>query len=282
MVGIPADAGPTADTLAPGIVHRAIPTGGDAGVDIVDVDLTRASARPAIVTGTVRQGYGPAYTPQDWLARTRALAAVNGGYFGREDGQGRKEFIGLLVRRGRVMHPAPSLTGQGSATLAPGRYVRSAFGLTHWGQPMIAWVSSQPFLAVYENPVIRHGRPRPWPVESAVGCGPTLIQHGQIVVTDRLERLASPGPRPRTFVAYDGPAGRPRHFILGIASNMTFSDLAAFLASYFSRYDGTPAEAAMCLDGGASTQMSYRLNQAVRSPLFTGVTVPDAVVIMPH
>lgn len=118
-------------------------------------------------------------------------------------------------------------------------------------------------------------------MRDVVGCGPTLIQQGKSVVTDRLERLASPGPLPRTFVAYDGPAGRPAHFLLGIASGMTYPDLAAFLTDYFARYDGTRAEAAMCLDGGASTQLSYRRRNTVQSPRFTGVTVPDAVVIRP-
>ena len=38
----------------------------------------------------------------------------------------------------------------------------------------------------------------------------------------------------------------------------------------------------MCLDGGASTQLSYRKHATVQSPRFTGVTVPDAVVILPR
>ena len=93
------------ETLAPGVVHRAIPTGDGVGLDIVDVDLTHSPAHPAIVTGPVRHGSGPASTPQDWLTKTHALAAVNGGYFGEDYGKGNKEFIGLLVRRGRVAHP---------------------------------------------------------------------------------------------------------------------------------------------------------------------------------
>ena len=37
----------------------------------------------------------------------------------------------------------------------------------------------------------------------------------------------------------------------------------------------------MCLDGGASTQMTYRLSGALQSPRETGVTVPDALVLLP-
>ncbi len=279
ITGPAASDAPAADVLAPGVVHRAIPTGPGAGVDLVDVDLARSSARPAIVTGPVAHGMGPARTPEGWLTQTHALAATNGGYFGQEDGAGDKEFIGLLVRRGRVVRPAPPLTGQGSATLAPGRYVRSAFGVTRAGTPLIAWAATTPALMSYDAPLIAHRQPRPWTAWDAVGCGPTLIQNGKMIVTDRRERLASPGDRPRTFVAYDGLPGKPVHFVLGVALAMTFADLAAFLQAYFLRVDGTRARAAMCLDGGESTQLSYRLGNGIISPRQTGVTVPDAVVI---
>ena len=270
------------ETLAPGVVHRSIPIGDGTGIEIVDVDMAHSPARPAIATGTVRHGRGPAWTPQDWLTKTGALAAVNGGYFGQEDADGHKEFVGLLVRHGRVAHPAPPLTGRGSATLKPGRYVRSAFGLTRAGRPLIAWAATTPALGAYDAPLIRPHALRPWPAVDAVGCGPTLIQCGWVVVTDRLERLASPEARPRTFVAYDGPKGHPGHFVLGIASGMTYQDLAVFLLAYFPRCDKTRAQAAMCLDGGASTQLSYWQDHAVQSPRFTGVTVPDAVVLLPR
>ena len=37
----------------------------------------------------------------------------------------------------------------------------------------------------------------------------------------------------------------------------------------------------MCLDGGASTQMTYAAGGAAQSPRETGVTVPDALVLLP-
>ena len=75
--------------------------------------------------------------------------------------------------------------------------------------------------------------------------------------------------------------GRPKHLLVGTASGTDFHALAAFLVGYFPRHDGTRAEAAMCLDGGASTQMTYRANGALQSPRETGVTVPDALVLVP-
>ena len=278
-----------ADTLAPGVVHRAIPTTAGAGVDLVDIDLERSQCRLTLQTQgiTLSQGrvVGAAFTPRDWLVRTHGLLVVNGGYFGGEDGAGRKEFVGLLVQRGRVRHAAPPLFGSGSATIRKGAYVRSAFGLEPEGTPSIAWAATAPSrpqsLRRYAGPM----RPEsaPWAAADAVGCGPTLIAKGKIVVTQYQERLVSPGPEPRTFAAYDsGANGRPKHLVVGIASGSDYGALAAFLSRYFPQYDKTQAEAAMCLDGGASTQMSYVLNGKTQSPRETGVTVPDALVLLPR
>ena len=277
-----------ADTLAPGVLHRAIPLPDGSGIDLIDIDLQHAQARLTIQTRGVqlaeRRVVGEAYTPHEWLTRLGGLAAINGGYFGAyEDAQGRKEFVGLLVQNGRVRHAAPPLHGSGSATIRPGQYVRSVFGLTKDGEPLIAWVASDlghpQSLRLYDSPMAKHGTP--WHMTNAVGCGPKLISQGRRLVTQYQERLASPGPRPRTFVAYDAVEGRPRHLVFGMASGADFHYLAAFLAAYFPKYDHTHAEAAMCLDGGASTQMTYRLHGALQSPRETGITVPDALVLQP-
>ncbi len=277
----------SADILAPGVVHRAIPTRAGAGIDLVDVDLTRSHCRLTIQTRgiTLSGGHvvGQAWTPHEWLTRTHGLLAVNGGYFGQEDGAGRKEFVGLLVQHGRVRHAAPPLTGSGSPTIRQGRYVRSAFGLGQNGAPSIQWAatdrSNPQSVTAYAGPMSRQSAA--WSVSDAVGCGPTLISQSRIVVTQYQERLVSPGPEPRTFVAYDGLADHPKHLVIGIASGADFSELAAFIARYFPRYDHSRAEAAMCLDGGASTQMTYVVDGAAQSPRETGVTVPDALVLLP-
>ncbi len=275
-----------ADTLAPGVVHRAIPLSLGTGIDLIDIDLDKSQARWTIQTRGIQMAngsmVGQAYTPREWLTRLNGLAAVNGGYFGREDAQGRKEFVGLLVQKGRVRHAAPPLHGQGSPTIRPGQYVRSAFGLTSNGTPRIVWAASDPghpqSLRRYDGPMSHSSAS--WRIAEAVGCGPTLISQGRFVVTQYQERLTSPGPRPRTFVAYDSANGRPKHLLVGMASGADFHTLAAFLLGYFPRYDKTRAEAAMCLDGGASTQMTYRLNGALQSPRETGMTVPDALVLL--
>jgi hypothetical protein len=277
-----------ADTLAPGVLHRAIPFPDGTGIDLIDIDLQHTQAQLTIQTHGVQlasgRAVGQAYTPHEWLTRLGGLAAVNGGYFGTyEDAQGRKDFVGLLVQGGRVRHAAPPLHGSGSPTIRAGHYVRSVFGMTKDGRPYIAWVASEPghpqSLRSYTSPMAP--RSTPWHIADAVGCGPTLIFQGRRLVTQYQERLANPGPRPRTFVAYDVRKGKPTHLVFGIGSNIDFHRLAAFLATYFPKYDHTHVEAAMCLDGGASTQMTYRLHGAPQSPRETGVTVPDALVLLP-
>ena len=276
------------EVLAPGIVHRAISTGDSSGIDVIDDDLGASSARWTIQTQgvTLAGGHvvGQSFTPHDWLTRTHGLAVVNGGYFGLiEDTLGRKDFVGLLVQKGKVRHAAPPLTGQGSPTIPRGRYIRSAFGLTQSGQPRIAWAATRPgkpqVMDVYDSPMgkLHSG----WRIASAVGCGPMLIAAGKIVVTDSWERLVSPGPRPRTFVAYDSENGRPKHLLVGIASASDFPALAKWIAGYFRQYHRTRAVAAMCLDGGASTQISYTLHGTPQTPRETGVTVPDVLVLLP-
>ena len=268
-------------------MHRAIPTTPGAGIDLVDIEFAETNCRPAIETHGIALSngrvVGQAFTPHEWLTRTGAILAVNGGYFGAEDGAGRKEIVGLLVQGGRVRHAAPPLTGSGSPTIRRGQYVRSAFGLTADGTPAIVWAATDPRrpqgVRRYAGPMQRDSRA--WAIQNAVGCGPTLIAGGKIVVTQYQERLVSPGPRARTFVAYDSAGGRPKHLVIGIASGSEYAALAAFLARYFPKYDGTRAEAAMCLDGGASTQMTYLLNGKAQSPRETGVTVPDALVLRP-
>ena len=152
------------------------------------------------------------------------------------------------------------------------------------GTPSIVWAATKPSnsqaVTAYAGPMGR--RSAVWDAADAVGCGPTLISQSKIVVTQYQERLVSPGPEPRTFVAYDGLAGHPQHLVIGIASGADFAELAVFLARYFPRYDHSRAEAAMCLDGGASTQMTYAAGGAAQSPRETGVTVPDALVLLPR
>ena len=274
-----------AETLAPGVVHRAIPTGDGAGVDIVDVDLAHATARPAIVTGTGRStGAGRPCTPQDWLTKTHALAAVNGGYFGQEDGDGPQG-----VRRpagaagaGGARRAAADGAGE-SRRCAPGRYVRSAFGLTRDGPPAIAWAAATPTPAGLRRAA--HQPPSPAPLAGRVRrrlradadpAGPSR-RHGPAGAPRQprrpaahLCRLRRPGRQARAL----RPRHRVRHDLPGpgrVPRATTFP--ATMGRGPRRRCAWTAARPPSSVTGRSG---------AVQSPRFTGVTVPDAVVILPR
>jgi hypothetical protein len=276
------------EPLARGVIHYAIPTGDSSGIDIIDLDLTKSAAHLAVGAEGIREDGGSVVgnplTPTMWVKRG-ALAAVNGGYFGDDHGSS-KEVVGLLVVNGRVRHAAPALVGHGGEGLSAGHYVRSAFGLMSGGVPEITWAASEPgkpqILRSYSTATptsLMSGRP--WRPRAAIGCGPTLIHNGRSIASDRKERLVSEGQLPRTFVAYDRVDGRPRHVIVGITNAATFDELTAYIRDYFPKYDHTRVWAAMCFDGGSSTQMTYKIDGNLTAPRETEVGVTDCLLVMP-
>lgn len=268
-------------------MHAAIPLSLSTGIDLIDVDLAASNYRPAILAENVslsRLGLaGDAYSPSAWLARRQALAVVNGGYFGRGK-QDRKEIIGLFVKNGRILRPAPPIRGQGGAFVGAGLYVRSAFGITREGNPQIAWASTPSHggegVYAYVTPNDPHGGRR-WNIQDAIGCGPMLVRAGRPVVTDHQERLVDDLRTARTFVAYDTIQGHPRHFVIGVANAATYKDLAQALIRYYARAHGTKPARAMCVDGGSSSQLSYKSGGQTLTPLATSVAMPTAIAIVP-
>ena len=291
---------PQKDVLAPGVVHRSIPYGADgAGIDLIDVDLRAAHVQLRVATDGLRSAhgrtFGNTFTPAEWLGKTHAQAAVNGGYFGETDGEFRSEVMGLLVQNGKVVHGAS--------------VPHAALLLDAKGRAQIAWASSRRGAVVLSDapspfrkregrkniffPLSRSDEGGPHvqargagsrvgegATFSAVGCGPMLVWNGKVRVTDTEERLASLGAQARTFVATDA-AGQ--HVVFGMASAAEYTHLAAFLVGYFPCYDHTRAGRAFCLDGGSSSQLTYQLPDGTgRSPRQTGVAVPDALVLLPR
>ena len=273
--------------VAPGVIVRTIPRGGIAGESdaaVIEVDLSAAQVQCRVAAEDVRieQGrvYGAARTVREWCRRQNAVAGINGGFFGLTSG-GRKEIIGLLARNERV-------ESSGKLVRSPRdprrRFVRAVLGFDRSGMPHIGWAVGQrgraAMLTEYLQP-LNPVRQQFWTVDSAVACGPLLIRNGRIGVTDREERLASPPPLRRTFAAYSINAGRPKRLVLGIGESMTFADAASFLDRYFRERFGTPPEAAMCLDGGASSQLSFRKDGDIADVRPTGVSVPTAILVIP-
>jgi hypothetical protein len=263
---------------------RTFEPGGLAGVSgaaVLDLDLAaglRAHVAAANVKLTDGRVFGDARTVREWCQSTGALAGVNGGFFGLTQRE-RKEVIGLLAIDGAVASAGRMVR---SPTNRSRRFVRSVLGFDSEGMPHIGWAVGQRgragILTEYLTP-LNPTRQRFWTVDSAVACGPRLIQNGRIAVTDRQERLVNPPPLRRTFAGYNVMSGKPRFLVLGIAESMTFQNVAGFLDRYFRKYHETPCAEAMCLDGGASSQLAYRAKGALEDISETDVTVPSAVLV---
>ncbi len=278
------------ETLASGVTHRVEAAPNGTQVDVIDTDLTASEVVPKIIASHIELAGGKvaaaALTPAEWQLQTHAIAVVNGGYFGDEHPDGTKDVVGLLVQAGHVRHAAPPLRGAGSPGIKPGYYMRSAFGIMADGTPSITWAATalgkpQQVLS-YAHPTARTVRKGvDWPAWEAVGCGPSIFQNGKSVITARQERLASPEERPRTFLAYDLVVGVPTHFVIGVAASATYTDISGFLKQYYQHHYGTTPEAAMCVDGGSSTQLTYQSQDGIHSPIDTGIAVPDCIALCP-
>ena len=261
-----------------GVHYRRLATP-ESPIWLVDVDLTQPGIRVGVACRRLKRDesprYGDALTAGEWCSATGAVAAVNGGYFGDSDG-GRKEIVGLLASRGEVLSGARRRRG------SRGGYVGSVFGVDPDGAPGIRWAigsrGRQADLTVFDHPEGRAQATR-WRVRDAVGCGPTLVHEGRLRVTDRQERLASRGRLPRTFVCYSVRDGRTDRLVLAVAASMEYSDAARFITGYFPSTHRQRCWAAMCLDGGGSSQLAYVREGRVSTPAPSPVTVPTAVVV---
>ncbi len=257
-------------TVAQGVLYRYIPEG-DILVQgtrsdalILDVDLRTPGLRvEAAAEHAARQPNGAvfadAHTVREWCQQTHAIGGINGGFFGKTQGE-TKEVMGLLLTGGQVLSPGRKVRSPSNPS---NQFVRCALGFTASGTPRIGWLTSDRDNGVHSvNRPLNPTSNQLWNLRSAVSCGPRLIADGQLMVTDHEERLVSPRALPRTFVAYDmegkGRARRPRHLLLGIAMEMTFADVAAFTQRYFRTMHHTECADALCLDGGSSSQLVYR------------------------
>ncbi len=269
--------------VARGVHYRAIPendplTNGSP-VWLVEAELGIPGPVIRVVSSGLREResprYGDCHVAALWCATTGAVAAINGGYFGDGDDK-RKEIVGLLVGDRMVLSSGSQRRG------SRGPYVRSVFGVGLDGSPGIRWATgrrgSKADLQWYSDPEQSQASGT-WSVREAVGCGPTLVVGGKVRVTDRQERLVSPGRLPRTFIGYSSRSGKPDRLVMAVGQAMEYSDAAAFMAGYFRRELKTECERAMCLDGGASSQIACVADGNVVEPYAAYVKVPTAVAI---
>ncbi len=280
---------PPGQTVAPGIVLHSLPAGDEtspaSAVYVLDVDLRRSDVRPRVVTQAPavqkNRVFANSYTVREWCERSGAVGGINGGFFGQTDGD-RKEVIGLLAAGGAVVSSGRLVR----STSHPGRrFARCVLAFTPDGLPHIGWAVGErgrsALLTAFTQPVNPVSQAY-WNAESAVACGPRLVEGSRTHVTDREERLVNPPRLWRTFVGYSMEAERPRFLALCIGQSMTFADAAEFLQRYFRRYHGVACQEGMCLDGGASSQLVYRAGSELVDVRPNTTTVPDAVVVAPR
>ena len=197
------------------------------------------------------------------------------------------QVIGLIVQNGKIVSPNPLYDGLKDNAKRPGHYVRGGVGFDKDGAPSITWPATDANWK-RNSDVVSYTSPTPsgadigtkWSVRDAVVCGPVIAHDGHIAISDYPEHLVMASEYPRTFVAYDGN-GASKHFVLGVITGAYFPYLARFLEYYFRVVDDTHLGSAVCLDGGPSSQLSFRQGHNIVSPLATGVECPDAIILVP-
>ncbi len=267
---------------------------------VLDVDLTSHSVRLQVAADSPvrRKGgkvFGISHTVRDWCVMNGAIGGVNGGFFGQTDGDN-KQAEGLLAVEGKVYNSGRWI----KSTRRPGEsFLRCALAIRSDGSPQIGWATCQADgeMLMYDRP-LSPARSRSFNVSSAVACGPRLVVNGSEQVSDETERLVSSLALPRTFVAYDytkelhSGERKPHHFVMGIAMQMNYHEVARFLQSYFRKHHDAECGEAMCLDGGSSSQLVYHApshnNHSVTEKAAddwidarpSRVTVPTALLVL--
>lgn len=273
-------------TVSSGVIFSRSGPRGD-GFQTLAIDLAKAPVRPVVAAQNVsRQGnnfVGDAFTVRDWCEKNAAVGGLNGGYFGvtYDDIGSRKQIVQLAVVNGKVVAPGSDTP----SSRTPGeRYLRSAIGFYADGTPEITWATGtvKNIIRTYASPTNPDHRKTWKGIQYAVACGPRLYARGTRRITDKEERLVSPGNLIRAFVAYDTDrAGKPVHFVMGRADSASYTEVADFLESFFTKQYKTKPHEAMCLDGGSSGQLVYKSGNELVDAEPTGVRVPTALLLVP-
>lgn len=168
-----------------------------------------------------------------------AVLAVNGGYF-EVDAEKRLSPSGLLAQGGRTLHPYRKGAGSGVLTIVDGR-------------PAIGWSGDDP----------------PAPVDAALQAGPLVVDPGG------RNGINTDGPRAARTALCLTPA---RAVVVVVDGAVSLYELGALLARP-QPAGGFGCERALNLDGGTSTQASFRLADVAWLELEALRKVHDFVVV---
>lgn len=197
-------------------------------------------------------------TVASFAAADDVLVAANGGYYG-----GGQSFS-LVVDRGTALASNIAALNRSGTTFFP---TRGAFGITRSGQPEVAWVYNVDGVQTrYPAPSPNApGSPQPrptaafpaggapWPVETAIGGGPVLVQGGRVDPTWTEEvffggsGVDTTSTRARTAVGYTA-AGEMLLLVVAENRGTTLRETGEILAAL-------GADWAVNLDGGGSSNL---------------------------
>ena len=199
-------------------------------------------------------------TTSSFAAGSEAWVAINGGYFGggqsyslvAQDGEVITPNIGALNRSGTIFWPT-----------------RSAFAVLDDGTPDVAWIydvaGTQYFYPAPSPNAIGSPEPQPsaafpeggapWPLGTAIGGGPVIVEDGQERITWEQEVFFGSGigeittRNPRTAVGYTAEG----KIILLVVDGRQFSSVGASLIELANIMISLGAVEAINLDGGGSS-----------------------------
>jgi len=227
----------TESSSAPGLEHRYVVLEESATGERASTEFTLFSAK-SFTLRIVDQPVEPRIDLAEAMRREKCLAGVNGGYFDPD-----YKPIGLLIVDGKVIAPlqrARLLSGVLSAS--PSKIQISRFGEF----------------------------PRRQKIDSAVECGPMIVDLGRAV-----RGLEATRPARRTFAAV--AAGN--RAALGFCSDVTLADLANILAAQVT--NDFKIQRALNLDGGSSSAFWFKRKDGNAFSIPEQKTVRDFIAVVP-
>ena len=243
---------------------------------------------------TTQAGNGSRYTPSQYFNNENSpYLVVNGTFFSFETNQN----LNVVIRNGRMLaYNVPALKSKNTDSFY--YPTRSAMGLSKNRNPDVAWLFTDtakrwPY-AFQKRPIVAKGKTsdpsfndlntldewRWWTVQTAIGGGPVLVQHGKPFITNKEEQTfanADIDKHPRTAMGY---TKKKKLIILviqgrfpGVAEGATLKEEAEILAAL-------GCVEALNLDGGGSSCMLINGKETIKPSDKEGQRAVPAVFII--
>jgi hypothetical protein len=232
---------------------------------------------------TTQVGHGQRYTPSQYFEKeNKPLVVVNGSFFSFADNRN----LNLVIQRGMLQAFNLPVVKMPKDTTTFYYITRSAIGINKHRKADVVWTFTDTAMryayALPNGPAVATGKNQDpdwhsiqsspagekpkkikWKMETAIGGGPTLLQEGQIKITNNEERMFVGGEadrHPRTAMGYTKD-GRLIILVIegrhpGMAEGATLQQEALILQQLGCRE-------ALNLDGGGSSCMLINGKQTI-------------------